>query len=109
MKNTYRKIAYSLSAVAILCYLLVPEPTVALVGALLLQTVAYISIAGASPVDGFFLVGISFMLMGFLPADHPLIAGSQSYHNVHGWLLVIGAVLCGVTLPAIVRSISKRL
>jgi len=51
MITGFRKYAYITSVLAIACFFLFPEPNTALIGALLLQTLAYIMIAGHSIAD----------------------------------------------------------
>jgi hypothetical protein len=88
-----RKIAYAVSALAVLCFFLFPEPYTAVLGALVLQTVAYIAIAGRSPADGFLLTGISVLLVGLIPSPHPFIRGAASFEAARPWLIGFGAVL----------------
>jgi hypothetical protein len=76
--TSLRKTAYGISALAIAWFFLFPQPYVALTGALLLQTLAYTIIAGNSAGDGIVLSGISLLLIGSLPGDHPLIRGPFS-------------------------------
>ncbi len=68
-----RKYAYSISALAVACFFLLPHPYVSVVGALLLQTLAFVVIAGKSAADGIILTGITFLLVGSLGTEHPLI------------------------------------
>ena len=74
-----RKRVYALSGLAVVVFFLVPDPYGSVLGALALQTTAYIAIAGRSPLDGMLLVGVSLLLMGLLPLDHPLVADSEYY------------------------------
>lgn len=60
MVSGLRKFAYLVSAAAIVCFFLFPEPNAALIGALLLQTLAYVAFAGRSVCDGIALAGITF-------------------------------------------------
>lgn len=96
-----RKYAYSISAIAVACFFLLPEPNLAVISAMLLQTVAYIVIAGTSVADGIVLTGITILLIGLLPADHPLIRG-PFFLGIKPWIIasgvavfVIGAMLVG--------------
>ncbi len=90
MLNTLRIIAYSISVIAILFYFLFPEPSVAVTGALIIQTVAFITVAGKSFVDGLLLVGISVALIGLLPLDHPLVAESAYFEKARWTLMFVG-------------------
>jgi hypothetical protein len=98
-----RKVTYSISAFATLFFFLFPEPQIAVVGALMIQTLAFLVIAGKSPVDGFLLCGISLLLVGLLPSSHPLVAGSETYANAR-WPLIIAAcsiiAIAGITVAA---------
>ena len=85
--------AYSISALAVACFFLVPYPHVAIIGALLLQTLAFVSIAGKSAPDGIVLTGVTFLLVGALSADHPLIRG-DFFPEIRPWILVTGAGFC---------------
>ncbi|MDJ0890347.1 MAG: hypothetical protein QNK18_04015 [Gammaproteobacteria bacterium] len=102
--KTSRKIAYSISAAAVLCFFLVPEPELSVVGALLLQTLAFIYIAGKSPPDGLLLTGLSFLLIGLLSPDHPFVAGSEAYQDARWVLLAIGAALTAGMLALLLRQ-----
>ena len=99
-----RKYAYLISALAIACFFLIPEPNIALIGALLLQTLAYIRIAGQSTADAILLTGISVLLIGFLPADHPLIR-EPYFNDVKPWILGTGSVILLVGLLLVYRRI----
>lgn len=90
--TSIRKTAYAISAVAIAWFFLFPQPYVALTGALLLQTLAYAVIAGKSAADGIVLSGISLLLIGFLPGDHPLIRG-PFFETVRFWIIGAGTIL----------------
>lgn len=107
MINGLRKYAYTISALAIACFFLVPDPTLAIIGALLLQTLAFIVIAGKSLPDGILLTGITILLLGVLPADHPLIRG-EFYGNLKQWLVLAGAGIIVVSLLMIVRQLKNR-
>ena len=87
-----RKYAYMISVLAIACFFLFPEPNVAIIGALLLQTLAYIMVAGRSMADSFVLSGITILLIGSIPADHPLIRG-PFLNDIRPWILLAGAVI----------------
>ena len=94
-----RKYAYTISALAVACFFLSPEPNIAIVGALLLQTLAYIVIAGQSAADSIVLTGISVILIGSLPANHPLIHGPY-FETIRPWIIVtgIGVFIFGLLL-----------
>ena len=94
-----RMYAYSISALAVACFFLVPYPNLAVIGALLLQTIAFIAIAGRSAPDGIVLTGITFLLVGVLSTDHPLIRG-DFFPEIRPWLLVTGGgfVIAGLLL-----------
>ena len=68
-----RRAAYLISALAVACFFLVPDPDTAIIVALLLQTLAFLVIAGKSAADGIVLTGITVLLIGLIPADHPLV------------------------------------
>lgn len=101
MKTTQRKVSYSMSALAVLIYLLFPEPVTALVLALCLQTAAFIVIGGSSPLDGFLLTGISVLMIGLLPADHPLVHASSYFEQLRTGLLMIGGSLVLVSISVL--------
>ncbi len=103
MKST-RKITYSISVTAILCFFFFPDPVVSLVGALVLQTLAFMIIAGKSTPDGLLLAGLSFMLIGLIPPDHPFVMGSEAYQNARWVLLAIGAGLSAGMLTLLLRQ-----
>jgi hypothetical protein len=107
MINGLRKYAYTISALAVACFFLFPDPTLAIIGALLLQTLAFIVIAGKSLPDGILLAGITIILLGVLPADHPLIRG-EFYGSVKQSLVLAGAGIIVVSLLMIVRQLKKR-
>ncbi len=107
MLKTHRKIVYSLSALAVLIFFFFPEPQVAVVGALILQTLAFVVIAGTSPVDGLLLCAISILLIGSIPPDNPLVAGSQAYEDARWPLLVAGAILA-LLMVAVILYTSRR-
>ena len=107
MINGLRKYAYTISALAITCFFLVPDPTLAIIGALLLQTLAFIVIAGKSLPDGILLTGITILLLGVLPADHPLMRG-EFYGSVKQSLVLAGAGIIVVSLVMIVWQLNNR-
>ena len=81
-----------ISALAVACFFLLPEPNIALIGALLLQTLAYIMIAGKSKSDAIVLTAITILLIGFIPADHPMIRGPY-LSDIKPWLLATGIIV----------------
>jgi hypothetical protein len=91
MKTLQRKISYSMSALAVLIYFFYPEPVTALVLALCLQALAFIVIGGSSPPDGFLLSGITLLMIGLLPPDHPLVHASTNFEHLRAGMLIIGA------------------
>jgi hypothetical protein len=105
-----RRAAYLISALAVLCFFTFPDPNLAIIGALLLQTLAFIVVAGRSIADGIVLTGITILMIGFLPADHPLIRG-DFFAAIRVWIIVTG-VLVGllgmVLLGGQLRSRSQR-
>jgi hypothetical protein len=103
MINGLRKYAYTMSALAVACFFLAPNPTLAVIGALLLQTLAFIVIAGKSLPDGILLAGITILLLGLLPADHPMIRG-EFYSSVNQWLVLAGAVIIVASILMILRQ-----
>ncbi len=108
MKKT-RVIAYSLSTAAIACYFLYPDLEIAISAALMIQTLAFITIAGKSFADGLLLVGISTILIGIMPAENPLILGSEFYKNTRLVLILLGTVLVLINLTIIVLKERKAL
>ena len=108
MLSTLRIISYSVSAVAILFYFLFPEPSIAVTGALIIQTVAFITVAGKSFADGLLLVGISLTLIGLLPLDHPLISASPYFAKVRWILLFSGLGLALVMAIIVIYRIRKE-
>ena len=72
MKPGIRRAAYLISALAVVCFFALPDPNLAIICALLLQTLAYIVVAGKSTPDGSVLTGVTIVLIGLWPADHPL-------------------------------------
>jgi hypothetical protein len=101
---TIRMTVYAISAVAIAWFFLFPQPYVALTGAMLLQTLAYTAIAGKSAADGIVLSGISMLLIGFLPENHPMIR-EPFFETVRLWIIGIGTILLltGLLLLAVNR------
>lgn len=97
MTDRMRAIAYAISAMAIVCFAFFPEPRLAVVGALILQTGAYVVIAGRSALDGYVLAGISLILFGSLPADHPFIM-NDFYSSIRWWLIGAGAAVVALSL-----------
>ena len=93
---------------AVICSAFFPEPRLAVVGALILQTCAYIVIAGRSVLDGYVLAGISLLLFGSLPADHPFIV-NDFYFSVRWWLIGIGAAPITLSLILLWRKHRARL
>jgi hypothetical protein len=87
-----RTTVYAISATAVAWFFLFPQPYAALAGALLLQTLAYTTIAGKSAADGIVLSGISMLLIGFLPEGHPLIRG-PFFETVRLWIICAGTIL----------------
>ena len=106
MITVFRKYAYITSVLAIACFFLFPEPNTAIIGALLLQTLAYIMIAGRSIADGLVLTGITVLLIGSLPADHPLIR-EPYFNDVKPWILVTGIVIFVVGLLLVLRQVQR--
>lgn len=110
MKPGMRRAAYLISALAVVCFFTLPDPNLAVIGALLLQMLAYIVVAGRSTPDAIILTGTTIVLVGFLPADHPLIRG-EFFQNMRLWIIVTG-VLVGLAgmlmLGGQLRSRSQR-
>jgi hypothetical protein len=104
MITGFRKYAYITSMLAIACFFLFPEPDIAIIGALLLQTLAYIMIAGESPADGILLTGITVLLIGSIPADHSLIR-EPYFNDVKPWILVTGIVVFLIGLLLVLRQV----
>jgi hypothetical protein len=92
MKPRTRRSAYLISALAIVCFFTLPDPNLAIVVALLLQTLAYIVVAGKSTPDGIILTGITVVLLGLLPADHPLIRG-DFFETIRLWVILSGVLV----------------
>lgn len=90
--TSMRTPVYAISATAIAWFFLFPQPYLALAGALLLQTLAYMLIAGRSAPDGIMLSGISLLLIGLLPEGHPLIRG-PFFETVRLWIVGAGMLL----------------
>ena len=106
MITGFRKYAYITSGLAIACFFLFPEPNTAIFGALLLQTLAYIMIAGHSIADGLVLTGITVLLIGSIPADHPLIK-EPYFIDIQPWILVTGVAIL-ITGLLLMRRSGKR-
>lgn len=99
-----RKYAYIISVLAVSCFFLFPEPNIAIIGALLLQTLAFIMIAGESSADGVVLTGITVLLIGSLSSDHPLIRGPY-FIDIKPWILATGMVVFVIGLLLVRRQI----
>lgn len=99
-----RKVVYVISALAVVCFFVFPQPSIAVIGALILQTVAYITIAGKSPVDGYLLSGISILLIGLLPSDHPFIARSEFFENIRWGIIAAGVSVILISLTVLFRA-----
>lgn len=99
MRPGIRRSAYLISAMAVVCFFAFPDPNIAIIGALLLQTLAYIVIAGQSTADGIVLTGITILLFGLLPADHPLIR-NDFFEHVRIWIIItgLGVGLAGILM-----------
>ena len=97
-----RKYAYSISALAVACFFLVPYPYIAVFGALLMQTLAFIMIAGKSAADGIILSGITFLLIGSLSADHPMIREAY-FSEIRLWILAIGALMVVLGILLVIK------
>ena len=99
-----RKWAYAISTLAVIFFFVFPEPTIAVVGALILQTLAYITIAGKSPIDGYLLSGISILLIGLVPTDHPFIAHSEFFESIRWGIIAVGVSAIVISLTVILRT-----
>ncbi len=97
-----------MSTFAVLFFFLFPEPQFALIGALMVQTLAFITIAGKSLVDGVLLCGISIVLLGVLPTDHPLASNADYYEQIRWPLIWSGAVLIIITLITLLYKAKVR-
>lgn len=103
----FRRNAYLTSALAVACFFLFPEPNTAIIGTLLLQTLAFTMIAGKSPADGIVLTGITVLLIGMIPADHPLVR--EPFFMVEKpWFVAIGIALIVSGLLLVGWKSSKR-
>lgn len=107
MISGLRKYAYIISALAIACFFIYPEPYTAVIGALVLQTLAYIVVAGKSAADGVVLTGITVLLIGSIPANHPLIREAY-FHSVKPWVIVTGIVVIILGLLLLRRQARRR-
>ena len=92
MKPGIRRAAYLISALAVVCFFALPDPNLAIICALLLQTLAYIVVAGKSTPDGIVLTGVTIVLIGLLPADHPLIRG-DFFESIRLWIILTGILV----------------
>ena len=106
MITVLRKYAYMISVLAIACFFLFPEPNIAIIGALLLQTLAYILVAGRSMADGLVLTGITILPIGFVPADHPLIRG-PFFNDIRQWILFAGVIVLVIGLLLMRKQIYR--
>ncbi len=106
MIASLRKYAYMISAIAVACFFLFPDPDLAVIGALLLQTLAFIVIAGKSTADGIALTGITLMLIGLLPDDHPMIR-EPYFIEIKLWILVSGVVVLIIGLLLMLGRIRR--
>jgi hypothetical protein len=104
--TSVRTPVYAISAAAIAWFFLFPQPYLALIGAMLLQTVAYTLIAGRSAADAIAISGISLLLIGLLPENHPLIRG-PFFDTVRVWIIGAGAILLlsGLLIIALNRRV----
>ena len=66
----------------------------------------YIIIAGQSTADGIVLTGITVLMIGSLPADHPLIRGPY-FNDIKSWILVTGIIVFIVGLLLVFRRIQR--
>ncbi|MBT8117988.1 MAG: hypothetical protein KJO66_09155 [Gammaproteobacteria bacterium] len=107
MIASLRKYAYSISALAVACFFLVPQPYVAVIGALLLQTLAFTVIAGKSTADGIILTGISCLLIGSVSADHPIIR-EAFFTEIRPWILVTGAIIVVLGLLLVINQSHRQ-
>ena len=89
--TSIRKTAYTISARAIVWFFLIPQPYAALTGALLL-ILAYTIIAEKSAADGIVLSGISLLLIGILPGDHPP-SREPFFESVRFWIIGVDTIL----------------
>ena len=104
MTTGLRKYAYITSGLAIVCFFVFPDPDMAIIGALLLQTLAYIMIAGKSTADGITLSGITVLLIGSIPADHPMIRGPY-FNDIKPWIFATGMVVFIIGLLLVIRQL----
>lgn len=107
MAASLRKYAYSISALAVGCFFLLPDPNLAIISALLLQTLAYIVIAGTSIADGIVLTGVTLLLIGLLPADHPLIRG-PFFVGIKPLIISAGIAVFVIGLLLVARQLFER-
>ncbi len=104
MLTSRRKWVYSITAVAVLWFLFFPEDHVAVVGALILQTIAYIAVAGRSMVDGFLLSGISTVLIGLIPTVHPHLLRSEFLEQISASIVLLGVLIVIASVGAILHQ-----
>jgi len=106
MINGLRKYAYTMSALAVACFFLAPNPTLAIVGALLLQTLAFIVIAGKSLPDGILLSGITLILIGLLPDSHPIVR-EVYFSEIKVWFLIGGITVALASLLYVLWQLQR--
>jgi hypothetical protein len=104
MLTPRRKWVYSLTALAVLWFLFFPEDHLAVVGALILQTIAYIAVAGRSMVDGVLLSGISTVLIGLIPAAHPHLLRSGFLGQISASIMLLGVLIVLASVGVILRQ-----
>jgi hypothetical protein len=102
-----RRVTYIISVLAVACFFLFPEPYTAIIGALLLQTLAFVVIAGKSAADGIVLTGLTVLLMGLIPADHPLIR-EPFFATAKPWVVATGITVIVSGLLLIGRQAHDR-
>jgi hypothetical protein len=104
MLTPRRKWVYSIAASAVLWFFFFPEDHLAVVGALVLQTIAYIAVAGRSMVDGFLLTGISTVLIGLIPSVHPHLLRSEFLEQISASIMLLGVLIVIASAGAILRQ-----
>jgi membrane-bound ClpP family serine protease len=102
--KTMRVTAYSFSVFAACCYLLYPDTGVSLPIALMILTLAFITVAGKSVADGILLSGISTIFIGLAPPERPWTSGIHFYENPRWTLILIGTGLVLLMLALIVHK-----
>ena len=102
-----RKYAYSISALAVACFFLLPHPYLSVIGALLLQTLAFVVIAGKSTADGIILTGISFVLVGMLSTEHPMIR-EPFFADIRPWILATGVAIVVAGILILIKGSRKH-